>query len=349
MKDSPHKFLNERSQQFGDDRCFLCGAHIPTGSEDRTVEHVFPKWLLKELDLWDQGLTQLNGRNVAYRKMTVPCCQTCNGQHLSDVENRVRTAYRNGFEDFTALDRKDLFIWLGKIYYGLVYKESLQPRYLHQQDGERLVPEEHLRYISFHHFLLQSASGAVRWEPEFPGPASFRIFRCHDHGNPRRRFDYLDSLMVPLLALRMGPIGIVAVLQDWGRTEPIGEVHLDAAAEMVLHPTQFREVYGRIAYLTEQAWMNKKHVITSAQGKATVLTVPDAVSGGTFNPERLAHIMSVLWSVPHEAIYRDGSTVSTLSDADGVPTPTPDQEVMFPTPFGEVGLWPAHTEVVKPA
>lgn len=39
----------------------------------------------------------------------------------------MRVGFEGGLATFARLDRRDLFLWLGKIYYGLVYKESLQP------------------------------------------------------------------------------------------------------------------------------------------------------------------------------------------------------------------------------
>jgi len=125
---TPHEqFLQNRAQRFGNDHCFLCGTDIPEGSPARTREHVFPKWLLHAMDLWDGSVTQINGRLLRYRQLTVPCCVTCNGTDMSGVESRVRAAFGGGLEAFRELDHRDLLLWLGKIYYGLVYREACNP------------------------------------------------------------------------------------------------------------------------------------------------------------------------------------------------------------------------------
>ena len=112
-----HKaFLGERSKEFGPDSCFICGRQIPVGSPNRTEEHVFPKWLQRELNLWDGTVHQLNGERIPYRRLTVPCCLQCNGEDLAAVEGRVKAAYLDGFTSFVNLSRRDLFIWMGKIY-----------------------------------------------------------------------------------------------------------------------------------------------------------------------------------------------------------------------------------------
>lgn len=343
MADIHEQFLVGRRQKFGQEWCFICGRHIPEGSSDRTVEHVFPKWLLKELDLWNSSVSQIDGRRLAYRRLTVPCCVTCNGVDLSPIENRVKAAYLAGFEDFTRLDRRDLFLWLGKIYYGLVYRESFQPRHVKDQGGERLVPKEHLESVAFHHFLLQSVGGAVSWQPSFPGPASFHFFKCLDDKDPARRFDYMDDLFVPILGLRVGKIGVVCVLQDWGRSEGVQQPHLIAARTMRLHPTQFREVYGRLSYMTAASWQNRAHRIVGNHGAATVLATPPADFEGTFIVQDFARVMALLWEVPFEAICKDGYSISTVYDANsGRPTPVYDHTVIFPTLNGRTGLWPAH-------
>jgi hypothetical protein len=292
--DYHYHFLKDRSQEFGADRCFICGCHIPDGSALRTVEHMFPKWLLRELDLWNGTVHQLNDELLPYRQLTVPCCVTCNGRDLSAVEARVKAAFLDGVEAFSALDRRDLFIWFGKIYYGLIYKENLRPRYVREQDGERLVPESHLQSVSFHHFLLQAAGGFVSWEPAEPGPASFHFFECLDDERPSRRFGYMDDIHVPIVGLRMGSIGVVCILQDWGRSEGVQQLQLNTARGMKLHPTQFREVYARLSYMTKVSWNEKKHMIIGGHDTALVIAGDPGAFSGSFVLEEYVQTLSAI-------------------------------------------------------
>jgi len=340
--DYHQQFLKNRSQEFGTDRCFICGGHIPDGSTLRTAEHVFPKWLLRELDLWNGTVHQLNDELLQYRQLTVPCCVTCNGQDLSAVEARIKAAFLEGVEAFGALDRRDLFIWLGKIYYGLIYKESLRPRFVREQDGERLVPESHLQSVSFHHFLLQAAGGFVSWEPAEPGPASFHFFECLEDEQPIRRFDYMDDIHVPIIGLRMGSIGVVCILQDWGRSEGVQQLQLNAARGMKLHPTQFREVYARLSYMTKASWTDKKHMIIGGDDTALVIAGDPGDFAGSFVLGEYVQTLSHLWGVPFEAVYRDGTTFSTICDQFGLPNVAAHHDVVFTAPHGTTGLWPAH-------
>ena len=81
----------------------------------------------KSIRALDQTLVLLNGTTIPYRQLTVPCCRECNNEHLEPIESNVMAAVNQGPEAVEALDRKTLFLWLGKIFFGLLYKESLIP------------------------------------------------------------------------------------------------------------------------------------------------------------------------------------------------------------------------------
>lgn len=127
-----------------------------------------------------------------------------------------------------------------------------------------------------------------------------------------------------------------------GRSEGVEQPHLNAARGMALHPTQFREVYGRLNYMTAASWRNKVHTIIG-NGVATVLAEPPDDFAGTFVVKDFAAVMARLWEVALEAIYADGQTISTIYDmSTGMATPAADHRIVFPAPFGNTGLWPAH-------
>src|SRR4051794_32019108 len=87
-------------QRLSDDFCYLCGESLSTGG---TLEHVFPKWLLRRHNLWNDELVLLNNTAIKYSQLTIPCCDNCNNVHLSGVENRVRTAIETGYEETVKL------------------------------------------------------------------------------------------------------------------------------------------------------------------------------------------------------------------------------------------------------
>ncbi|NKT05214.1 hypothetical protein GS485_11305 [Rhodococcus hoagii] len=230
-------------------------------------------------------------------------------------------AFTEGVEAVRALDRRDLFLWLGKIYYGLLYAESLRPMDPRVQDGQRVVSADHLREHAFHHFLLQSARGAVRWEPSDPGPASFLIYECQAASDIELNFDYMDDLHLPIVALRAGTVGVISVLQDCGDMETIRERRLMAAQSLRLHPTQFRELFAMVRYLARETWQNQAHAVIQGQGDtpSTVLLTPrtGGAENGRVDTRVYAASLADALHTSVEAVY-NGSEVAcyTVSESE---------------------------------
>ena len=88
MSADKHVRTSERKVRFGQHTCFLCST--PLRSKNRTDEHVFPKWLQNRFNLWNQRLDLINLTDIPYRNLTIPCCKTCNGVHLSRSKIRFR-------------------------------------------------------------------------------------------------------------------------------------------------------------------------------------------------------------------------------------------------------------------
>lgn len=219
----------------------------------------------------------------------------------------------------------------------------MQPLVVRDSLGPRLIPTEHLASIEFHHFLMQSAAHRVGWEPQSSGPATFHFFECLESDIPQRRFDYMDELFTPILGIRMGTIGVVAVHQDWGRSEGVQPPHIEMARTFALHPTQFREVFTRLAFMTASSWEALTHLVVERNGMATVLAPGERPFEGEYAPGALAPKLAEAWAVPIEAIYDGTNGMSTIGGLHG-PTPVRSIEVVFPAAFTGQGLWP-HTNV----
>jgi hypothetical protein len=114
-----------RKRRFGRSTCFLCSR--PLRTKNRTDEHIFPKWLQNKFDLWNCNLSLINRTDIRYRQLRVPCCKDCNRVHLSKIEDKMKRAASMGPAAVTALDPIIPYLWMGKIYFGLLYLESLLP------------------------------------------------------------------------------------------------------------------------------------------------------------------------------------------------------------------------------
>ncbi|MCZ1001471.1 hypothetical protein O1M63_30905 [Streptomyces mirabilis] len=313
-------YWHERDLATEVDRCFLCGCSLT--STTRSDEHVFPQWLLDRYGIRKNKMQLLNGSNITYDRMLIPCCRKCNNEHLSKIESEVSSAFSKGLSGVESLSRDTLFVWVGKIYYGVLFRELTLRSDLRDPNSLPIMDSEFMRLYATHHLLLQYARGVVNWREGYC-PASFLFFRCQESSNRRLNFDYFDIANLPFVAIRVGEVGIVCCLQDWGQLaayedDPI----LSRADSAKLHPQQFREVAARSAYAVSRIGTEVPHVPVYGP---TAVTIMDPMLAGFYenldlaehDPESYAGLLSHALRQPIEDLYDGSSTVSLLDDGEG--------------------------------
>jgi hypothetical protein len=186
------------AMSFTYDRCFLCGHQL---GKKRTTEHVFPKWLQQTFNLINQEIHLLNKTTIPYRKLTIPCCHSCNTIYLSTVENVIKQYYEKGFSEFVKLDKLLIFQWITKIFYGLLFKELSLCMELSDPTQGFITEPEILQGFRTLHTFLQS----VRMPFEFVEfhPWSIFMVETHTYGDGRD-FDYHDEFFTLTFSIRMG-------------------------------------------------------------------------------------------------------------------------------------------------
>lgn len=313
-------YWHERDLTTESDRCFLCGC--PLTHLNKSDEHVFPRWLLDRYELRKTRIELLNGSTITYDRMLIPCCRECNNEHLSRIEEKVSTAFSRGLPEVQQIPKDTLFAWIGKIYYGVIFRELTLRSDLRDPNSAAIISPEFLRLYHSHHLLLQHARGVVNWG-EGHSPASFLFYRCQDSSNPKLNFDYFDVLNLPFIALRIGKAGIVCCLQDWGRLENYQEDPVLLRAQAAeLHPQQFREVAARGAYAVSRIGPVVPH--TPIYGPTSV-TVMDPLMADFFDnsayaehdPAFYAGLLAQALRQPVAELHDGTDTVSLLDDQEG--------------------------------
>jgi hypothetical protein len=154
---------------FGDPRtqCFLCAADLKTTGH--TDEHVVPTWAQRRFDQWDQRVVLLNGTSIAYRQLTVPCCADCNKYRLKPIEDSLAQTVGSGRMAVLALGPKLLFLWLGKIFYWILYRELLLLADRRDSTSSTIITADFLRQYEIHRFFLQQARELVELKDFQPG------------------------------------------------------------------------------------------------------------------------------------------------------------------------------------
>jgi len=317
----------ERDQAFTNDRCFLCGCALD--GVNRTDEHVFPRWLQRRCDLWSQRLVLLNRTEMPYSQIKIPCCFTCNNIHLSPIENRMKVAFEAGPDAVRDLDRTDLFVWLAKIYYGLLVVELFLQADRSDPSSSMILTPEWVEKFRMHHMLMQVARGLVEWEPG-KSPASIFVFESQVPSNARQTFDYRDSLYFPYLSLRIGKTAVIASLQDWGALEHTVDIPMfNAARRVPLHPQQWRQLHAMGVYMTSLFDRTPSHMTIAGEASVRIVTMPIAGLSGKplfrdFNVDDYAAALAESLEQPIAEIF-DGSRVIDVIGKD---------ETVFTFPFG---------------
>jgi len=304
------------------DGCFLCGSRLTPQSG--TEEHVFPRWLLRKFNLWDAELNLLNGTSIRYPRLRIPCCRTCNGNYLGPLEQRIRTASEAGIQAFDSLDRAHVYQWLLKMFYGIMFKEMFL--LVDRKDplsGAIVLPDF---FEDFHtsHAMLQSIRFQTEWTPN--PPWSIFTFECHAYPEPGRNFDFYDSFVSMAVAVRMGPIGVIACLQDNNSQEQLYADYFRKFQSFPLHPIQFTELVCRVLYMQSRQNRVPKYMTRLPDAINPTMQVISLPLGGLsskpvydeWQQEQYAHVLAQFTGIPFEILFAPpDQVISWLYNQDG--------------------------------
>jgi hypothetical protein len=291
------------------------------GARNRSSEHVFPKWLQDRFLLRDQRIRLLNNTFIPYRQLKIPCCNECNTKWLGKVENAVRSATQAGPDSVASLEPLTLFLWLGKIFYGLLYKELLLPRERKGSPKVPIVPRKALKIYDMHHLFLQAARLPMNFRDFVP--ASIHVFQTQTPNKRRLQFDFRDSPESLAVSCRMGNVGILAALQDGGAQKLCFASDLAKYQAVKLHPLQFIELSAMFFYKASLFNRTPKYLIIEQGGQFDVVQAP--LAGFTLRPlfddwnqEEYARVLAYHLRLPLDQVFRVPGRVATwLHDDNG--------------------------------
>ncbi|CAH2213877.1 HNH endonuclease [Tepidibacter aestuarii] len=230
---------------FDNKHCFLCG--LPLDENNGTSEHVFPKWLQRKHNLWNQFLTLPNNSKIQYRQLVVPCCKKCNNEYLSEIENQIKNAFNLGLEEVRNLDSRIIYKWIMKIFYCLMYKDlSLQIDRGSKEKGNILTPEMLSKY-RFMFDCMQSIRMSVEIDERY---SSLFIFDIHKDIRKDASLDffYVDDILHSQIVIQSDNVGIICCIGDNKVIEERLKKYFEPFYEMKLHPVQFRQLITDVFY-----------------------------------------------------------------------------------------------------
>ncbi len=237
--------------------CFVCGK--PRSQVPFNDEHVIPRWLLKRYGLFGKSITLPNGEQHAYGTYTMDCCVACNSLLGKNLENPISEMLNAGFEkvdqqlmdpEYGLLRLKSLFVWLCLLFIKTHLKDRELREHLDRRKGDARISDQYA-WEMLHHIhcvarapyiggdLAPSVVGTTRW------------FRIEDKMLVDK-FDYFDLTFDHTMVLRIGDLGLVAVLTDGGKCSRMLRDVLFAVEGEVLTMVQLRELGARLALANRQ-------------------------------------------------------------------------------------------------
>lgn len=293
------------------DVCFLCADPLVEGSY--TEEHVFPKWLQKKFDLWDQELFLLNGTSIKYRNLKIPCCRSCNNELLSELENKIRIGFENGYDSFIKIEEYDVFVWISKIFLGTIYKELFLYYDRKDKDAGYILTDEFLKRYAILHFWLQFAN---RNDDKSFCPGSVFVLKSQVPSNIKEQFDLVDDASNGVIYIRFGEIVIIADFLENGLHKLALEDELKKLQHIVLHPLQSREFAIRVIYGAKLLNVETNINFTLIDDKLIQKLEWKAINKGElfskWNQEEYSKYLSFYTQTPFEQLFVPPDKVRTL-------------------------------------
>lgn len=277
---------------FDEHFCFLSGVLT---TENMTV---FPQFLMDHFKFGDERIEMMDKtKTYVYTDLKLPCSPAVK-KAFEDLDVKIQSAYKQGFEGMSALDEELIFQWTGRMVYGLLYYEMLYERDRLLRKGEEFSLSMSLRErFGQFHLMLQSIIEPVTFVGKKPW--SIAVFPLKYSADI---FSYRDDAINLMFSFGVNGFGFIACLQDNGI---IGESQKEILEKMkghVLHPLQFEELYARFHYSDYILQYKPKYNIENLDSGISIEALPikplnDKPVFGFWDEDIFAQLLSNYWSV----------------------------------------------------
>ncbi|MBB2150059.1 hypothetical protein [Pedobacter gandavensis] len=222
--------------------CFLSGDTFNAPVEEINV---LPDWLLKVANFSGEEQIKLLDESVrAYNTLKVPCSAEVNNQFIQPLEDKIATAFSEGYAAVSALPEDELFKWIGKFMYSLIYIEMNAAVRLQQISADGVNMSQGLMHkFGNLNTMLQSIYRPVVYE-DFT-PWSIIVVPLAEQDTS---FSFRDEINTMTFSLKLKDFGIIACLQDNGTNKKFHQEILTQIGTTPLSPQQFEELCARFYY-----------------------------------------------------------------------------------------------------
>jgi hypothetical protein len=283
-----HKF------DFSPQLCFLTGEDLHSEQEEQIS--VFPEWIMDRYSLWDKTFKMLEGSNLKYKDLKMPCLKRVIENAINPLEEEIEKAYTAGYEAVKKVPEERLFLWMAKLMYGVLYNDIIiEQRKSTAKGKEFILPPFLQERFEKLHSILQSLVCPM----EFNGTKlwSISVFKIKIS---KDIFNYKDETTNLNFSLGMNDFGIVACLQDNGAVGINQQELTDKFSNKVLHPVQFEELCARFIYANYLLNSYAKYTFQSTVEKIIIQSTPltSELNKSLFarwDDDMFAQVLSLYW------------------------------------------------------
>jgi hypothetical protein len=275
------------------DTCFLTGQDLQSDEEQICI---FPDWILDRFSLREKKFRMLDQvTGIRYGELKLPCSPEVKNA-LNILDEEIKYAFSIGYEEIKKIPEQRLFLWMGKLVYGVLYNDLVLEisRTLKKEKNFKMSSLLRRRFGTFH-LMLQSLMVPM----EFKGltPWSIRIVKLK---YSQDTFNYKDEPIRLNFSLGMNGFGIVACLLDNGVIGNNQQSIINKIADKELHPIQFEELCCRFLYANYLLIKQPQHIIQPTEEKVIIESLPltetqDDPLFGHWDDNMFAQVLAGYW------------------------------------------------------
>ncbi|RZK83150.1 MAG: hypothetical protein EOO92_00195 [Pedobacter sp.] len=260
--------------------CFLSGDTFSTPVIETSI---LPEWLLKVANFSGEEQIKLLDESIrSYNSLKVPCNIEVLNHFVMPLEEKIGTTFSEGYAGVSQLDEVDLFRWIGKFMYGLLYVE------MHAAVKQQQISEDGINMSQglMHkfgnlHTMIQGIYTNVEFE-DFK-PWSILVLPLEDANTP---FSFRDEINTLTFSLKLNDFAIIAILQDNGTNMRYHEEILKQIEGVKLSAQQIEELTARFYYSAYLFNRLPEYAIMPVEGSIYIDAMP---LRGTLNKPLFDH------------------------------------------------------------
>jgi hypothetical protein len=260
--------------------CFLSGDTFKSPVEEINI---LPAWLLEVANFSGEEQIKLLDESVrSYNTLKVPCNTEVFSHFIQPLEEKIADAFSKGYDAVSQLEEEDLFKWIGKFMYSLIYVEMNAAVRLQQISSDGVNMSQGLMHkFGNLNTMIQSIYLDVVYE-DFK-PWSIVVVPLEEQDTA---FSFRDEINTLTFSMKLKNFGIIACLQDNGTNKKFHQEILDQIGKSALSPQQFEEICARFYYSAYLFNRLPEYAIMPVEGSIYIDAMP---LRGTLNKALFDH------------------------------------------------------------